>query len=404
MLPRQLWRGFLTIKSKKMKRLIFIFSVIGVINSYLAFSTLQKFSLIGFSDSKTVICFFVSLFLLQIIAILFGWAVLDFEPRTRLSKIIFFTSIRTSHTAFGIASCLLVYVAMADIIFIVCAFLSIFIQINLVVIVWCLLVFIAVTTLISSVIGLIDASFIAVKKVEVHLEKLPKSFDGFRIAQISDLHIGPLIKRRFVQKVVNITNSLEVDLVALTGDMIDGEPERLSYDTAPLAYLTSKHGSFFVTGNHEYYWNVHSWINEFKRLGFNVLANENRVINNGFDQIAIAGVNDFYSLYSNVNPMNPALAAKDLPQDMTKILLAHQPKTYDLAQKADFDLMLSGHTHGGQYFPFTFLIKFFQPYYRGLNRYKNLQIYVNRGTGFWGPPLRTGGFCEITLIILKSAN
>ena len=326
------------------------------------------------------------------------------QIKRKIVKKLFNFLIRISHLAFGIISCLLVYVAISDIIFVFAAILTLFISIDIKLLSQVLLGLIVVVTSFTFIIGTINSSRIAVKKVEIFLKKLPKSFDGFRIAQISDLHIGSIIKHAYVQKVVNITNNLQADLIALTGDFIDGEVDKLRFDAQPLSKLKSKYGSFFVTGNHEYYWGVNLWIAEFKRLGLDVLMNENRIIDNGADKIAIAGVTDYYTLHSNYKPSSPIQAALGLENNITKILLAHQPKSYEASEAAGFDLQLSGHTHAGQYFPFTFLIRFFQPFYKGLNRYKNMLIYVNKGTGYWGPPLRTGGSSEITMIILRAAS
>lgn len=235
-----------------------------------------------------------------------------------------------------------------------------------------------------------------VDRVEVKLANLPAEFEGFTIAQISDLHVGPTIKRTYAQKVVDITNDLNADMVALTGDFVDGRVSELRNDVAPLAGLKSKDGVFFVTGNHECYWDDDAWMAEFKRLGARVLANEHQFIKRGNAVIAIAGVND-----PAAGHMDVGAALRGLPDAMTIILLAHQPGTYAKAEAAGVDLQLSGHAHAGQYFPFTLAIRFFQKYYKGLNLHGRLWVYVNRGTGYWGPPLRVGAPPEITLMTLR---
>ena len=242
-----------------------------------------------------------------------------------------------------------------------------------------------------------------VRSVSIPLKGLPTSFDGFRIVQISDLHVGPLIDRDYVVNTVDIANRLKADLIALTGDFVDGSVEYLRSAVAPLALLKSVHGSYFITGNHEYYWGVDAWMGEFERLGATVLDNRHVVIDNGLDSFVLAGISDLSTLrMAGSNQSDPAAALAGSPKDKVKLLLAHHPGSYDMAESAGFDLQLSGHTHAGQFFPFSLLIPLFHRYYQGLNRHKNMWVYVNRGTGYWGPPIRTGVPSEITLITLRS--
>ncbi|MBC7751298.1 MAG: metallophosphoesterase [Candidatus Saccharibacteria bacterium] len=246
----------------------------------------------------------------------------------------------------------------------------------------------------------------SVRKVEIPLNNLPVEFEGFKIVQISDLHLGPTIGYDYTQNVVNIANHLKPDLVALTGDFVDGTVEDLIGDLAPITQLRATHGSFFVTGNHEYYWNASAWMEAFRTLGADVLANEHRLIKHNGAEIVLAGVTD-YSMTGkggSIHSSDPAKAIEGAPPSLVKILLAHQPASYQSAHEAGFDLQLSGHTHAGQYFPFNVFIRFFHRFYRGLNRYEKMWIYVNSGTGYWGPPLRTGVPSEITLITLRSVS
>lgn len=244
-----------------------------------------------------------------------------------------------------------------------------------------------------------------VKRVTIALRNLPTSFEGFKIVQISDLHTGPTIKRPYTENVVRIANSLKPDLVALTGDFVDGTIAELAEDVEPLKTLQSTHGSYYITGNHEYYWGAAAWMQHFKTLGINVLANEHMLIERGGERILLAGVNDYSTLKLGAgDACNPQKALEGAPEGLVKILLAHQPVTYEMSEPAGFDLQLSGHTHAGQYFPFSLLIPFFQKYYKGLNRHKNMQIYVNTATGYWGPPLRAGVPTEVTLITLERAK
>jgi len=243
-----------------------------------------------------------------------------------------------------------------------------------------------------------------VKEVKVPIKDLPEQFEGFRIAQVSDLHVGPTIGRRFAQTVVNRVNSLDADIVALTGDFTDGHVKDLKNDIAPIAELKSKYGVYYVTGNHEYYWDAVGWVEEFEKMGAKPLINKHEKINVDGAEIALGGVSDYSTRnYGALHASSPKKAFDGVPESMTKILLAHQPNSYAEAYKAGVNLQLSGHTHAGQYFPFSLLIPFFQKYYKGLNRHEDMWVYVNTGTGYWGPPMRAGVPSEITLLTLHKA-
>ncbi len=304
-----------------------------------------------------------------------------------------------SYLAFGIASILFVYALIADT---VSLFAGMFMdqttldRYGLIALV--------TATAATTLLGLWNVhTGPFVRKVDVPLENLPAGFDGFTIAQISDLHVGPTIGRDYTRKVVGIANNLKPDTIALTGDFIDGPVSDLAPEVAPLADLKAPHGTYFITGNHEYYWNAFAWEAEFKKLGATVLTNEHKVIRRNDDAIVVAGVTDIMTVHMDKSfASDPAKAIAGAPPDLVKILLAHQPASCEAAAKAGFDLQLSGHTHSGQYFPYTFLIRYFQRFYKGLNRYRNMWVYVNVGTGYWGPPLRTAP-SEITLLTLRKA-
>ncbi|MDE2422481.1 MAG: metallophosphoesterase [Gammaproteobacteria bacterium] len=261
-------------------------------------------------------------------------------------------------------------------------------------------------TVITTIFGIRQAhAGPAVRKVEIPLRDLPQSFDGFTIVQISDLHVGPTIGIEYTQNVVDIAKSLNADLIALTGDFVDGTVEDLIHDLAPIAELSAPHGVFFVTGNHEYYWNAPAWMAEFTQLGATVLVNEHQVIQRNQDSIIVAGVTDYSTRgRGGAHASDPKKALQGAPTGLTQILLAHQPASYEMAHEAGFHLQLSGHTHAGQYFPFSLMIRFFQKFYKGLNQHDGMWVYVNSGTGYWGPPLRTGVPSEITLITLRAEN
>jgi len=240
-----------------------------------------------------------------------------------------------------------------------------------------------------------------VKTVDIPLKDLPPALQGFRIAQISDMHIGPTIKRPAMKYVVARINQLQVDVVAITGDLVDGNVYELSRHVAPLAGLRSSHGTFFVTGNHEYYSGVHPWLKYLPSLGVRVLLNEHVIILHKHAPIVIAGVTDFSAAsYDTSHRTDVALAITGAPRAAVKVLLAHQPRSAAAAEQAGFDLQLSGHTHGGQFLPWNFFVRFQQPFTAGLHRVKDMLVYVSRGTGYWGPPKRFGSPSEITLLRL----
>lgn len=240
-----------------------------------------------------------------------------------------------------------------------------------------------------------------VKEVTIPLRYLPREFEGFRIVQITDLHVGSTIKKDFVRRVVEQVNKLSPDIVALTGDVADGSVSRLTQDVAPLAEIRSKYGKFFVTGNHEYYSGAEDWMEEMKRLGFTPLMNEHRIIKRGKDSILLAGVPDHNAgRFFKAHDPDPDMSLRGVSADLTKILLTHQPRTVPKAAQAGFELQISGHTHGGQYFPWSLLVSLGQPYIAGLHKHDNTWIYVSKGTGYWGPPSRLGVRSEISRIRL----
>ncbi len=244
---------------------------------------------------------------------------------------------------------------------------------------------------------------IKTEKVTVPLRNLSKEFEGFRIVQISDMHVGPTIKSGFVKEVVDKINALQPDMVVLTGDMVDGSVDYLTKDVAPLSGLNSRYGNFFVTGNHEYYSGVFPWLEKVKELGFDALLNEHRVITKGNSKLVLGGVTDIRAERSiRGHKSDPVGSLKGAPEADAKILLAHQPISVYQASKAGYDLQLSGHTHGGQYFPYSKLIGIAQPFVAGLYKHEKTWVYVNRGTGYWGPPIRLGSLAEITEITLTA--
>jgi predicted MPP superfamily phosphohydrolase len=242
-------------------------------------------------------------------------------------------------------------------------------------------------------------------EIRIPVVDLPRALHGFSIAQISDVHVGPTIKRAFVEGIVRRVNDLKADLIAVTGDLVDGSVPQLSSHTAPLAGLTARHGAYFVTGNHEYYSGERAWTEEIRRLGMRVLKNEHVVLKHDGASLVLAGVTDLSAHHFDpAQRSDPAAALLGAPINAgAKILLAHQPSSAMAAANAGFDVQLSGHTHGGQFWPWNLFVHFFEPFSGGLHRLKNLWIYVSRGTGYWGPPNRFGVPSEITRIRLVPA-
>jgi predicted MPP superfamily phosphohydrolase len=237
----------------------------------------------------------------------------------------------------------------------------------------------------------------SVKRVTVPLAKLPRAAHGYRIAVVSDIHLGPILGRGFAQKVVDTINSIQPDIVAVVGDLVDGSVKNLGPAAAPLSQL--KAPSYFVTGNHEYYSGAEQWVEEVRRLGLHPLENARTELP-WFD---LAGVNDIAGESEGQGPdFTKALGDRDTARAC--VLLAHQPVQIHDAVKHGVDLQLSGHTHGGQLWPGNFIAAAANPTVAGLERYGDTQLYVSRGAGAWGPPTRVGAPSDITVIELASTR
>ncbi|MZD07313.1 metallophosphoesterase [Streptomyces sp. SID5785] len=236
-----------------------------------------------------------------------------------------------------------------------------------------------------------------VKRVTVPLARLPRAAHGFRIAVVSDVHLGPVLGRGFAERVVDIVNGTQPDLIAVVGDLVDGSVEDLAPAVAPLARLRARHGTYFVTGNHEYFSGAEPWVEHVREIGLRPLANA-RVELGAFD---LAGVNDIAGENHGDGP-DYGRALGDRDRSRAAVLLAHQPVMIHEAVKHGVDLQLSGHTHGGQLWPGNFIADAANPTLAGLERYGDTQLYVSRGAGAWGPPVRVGAPSDITVVELAS--
>jgi len=238
-----------------------------------------------------------------------------------------------------------------------------------------------------------------VEEVEIRVPGLHPELHGFRIVQISDLHVGRSIRRGYVERTVERARSLAPDLVALTGDMVDGPVERLGPHVAPLAGLAEGGRAFFVLGNHDCYSGADAWIAHWRGMGVRVLLNEHVVLRRGAATLLVGGVVD-----PAYRARRPEISLEEAPRADFRLLLAHNPKLAPLGARAGFDLQLSGHTHAGQFFPWTLAVRLVHaPHVAGISREASMWVYVSAGTGSWGPPVRFGTSPEITLVRLVSA-
>ncbi|MFE3608068.1 metallophosphoesterase, partial [Streptomyces goshikiensis] len=236
-----------------------------------------------------------------------------------------------------------------------------------------------------------------VKRVTVPLAKLPRAAHGFRIAVVSDVHLGPILGRAHTARIVDTVNRTQPDLIAIVGDLVDGNVHDLGPAAEPLRGLRARHGSYFVTGNHEYFSGAQQWIDHVRELGLTPLENARRPL----PLFDLAGVNDVQGESEGHGPDFEA-ALGDRDRSRAAVLLAHQPIVIHDAVRHGVDLQLSGHTHGGQLWPGNYLAELANPTVAGLERYGDTQLYVSRGAGAWGPPVRVGAPSDITVVELAS--
>lgn len=239
-----------------------------------------------------------------------------------------------------------------------------------------------------------------VNKVQVKVKDFP--LEAFNLVQLTDVHVGRTIKRDFIEKLVEATNDLNPDIVVITGDLVDLPISHIEYDLYPLKYI--KAPTYFIVGNHEYFHGVREAVEYLKELGIIPLLNEHVVIGDGDKQFNLVGLTDVIGYRTDFLPPDPDAAYAGVDQNKACVVLAHQPRMIDVMDSYRCDLMLSGHTHGGQIFPFGLLVMTAQPYLAGLYQHaSNRQIFVSRGTGYWGPPLRFLAPSEISQIFIQPA-
>jgi len=255
------------------------------------------------------------------------------------------------------------------------------------------------------ILGYLSAHFgVKLRRVSVPIENLPPELSGLKIVQITDLHVGPTIRKRFVEKVVRLTEKAAPDLIVVTGDLADGKVGDLADQVAPLSGLRAPLGQYYVPGNHEYYWEGPRWIEKASELGLAPLLNEHAIVRKAGKAFAIAGVPDPTAEHFGHPGPDLERAFEGIPGDAyPKIFLCHQPKYAAAAEKQGATLQISGHTHGGQFFPWTLVASWVHRFNYGLHRLSSMWIYVSRGTGYWGPPVRVGSPAELTLLELVAA-
>jgi predicted MPP superfamily phosphohydrolase len=246
-----------------------------------------------------------------------------------------------------------------------------------------------------------------IKRVEVAVPRLGAGLDGLRVALITDTHYGPIDRARWSAGMVEAVNALDADVVCHTGDIADGTVEQRRAQAAPLGAARAKLARVYVTGNHEYFSGAAGWVEHMGQLGWEALHNRHVVVERGGDRLVVAGVDDRTAASSGVpgHHADHAVALAGADPQLPVLLLAHQPKQIDGAVAHGVDLQISGHTHGGQMWPFHYLVRLDQPTVRGLSRHgARTQLYTSRGAGFWGPPFRIFAASEITLLTLRAGG
>ncbi|MBQ1265289.1 MAG: metallophosphoesterase [Proteobacteria bacterium] len=244
-----------------------------------------------------------------------------------------------------------------------------------------------------------------IREVDIPFERWPEALDGLQIAHLSDIHVGNTITKKDIAAMVEETNALEPDIIVITGDIADGIPKFVAPLLEPMRQFRAKYGIYYVTGNHEHMWGGREWCEAVANLGITVLNNEHRIVTVGGTAFAVAGASDYNSTWRNKHwKSDPAAALADIPKEMFRLMLVHQPKSVDISFENGADLVLLGHTHGGQFWPACYIVDLYHKYARGLYRVGNKAAFVSCGTGYWGPPMRLGVPPEICLVRLRHAQ
>jgi uncharacterized protein len=263
---------------------------------------------------------------------------------------------------------------------------------------------VGVLTMLCVLVGVRTAFRPRVNRVQLELPRWPATLDGWRVVQISDVHIGPILGRRFAAWITDRVNALDPDLVVVTGDLVDGRAVRLRGEVAPFAELRARHGVYFVTGNHDHYSRADEWCAVAGELGMRVLRNRWERIDVRGAAVALSGVDDHRGDMFGGPREDLDAALEGIPDGMPVVLLAHDPTTFRAASRRNVDLQISGHTHGGQIWPFVYLVRLVVPFVAGLYRLGHARLWVSRGTGFWGPPMRLGAPAEITELTISGTR
>ncbi|BBA98515.1 putative metallophosphoesterase [Actinacidiphila reveromycinica] len=245
-----------------------------------------------------------------------------------------------------------------------------------------------------------------VKRLDVRLPRLGAGLDGTRVVVLADTHYGPIDRARWSARVTEAVNALDADVVVHAGDIADGTPVQRREQSAPLGTVRARLAKVYVTGNHEYFSEAQGWLDRMAELGWEPLHNRHVAVERGGDLLVLAGVDDVTAESSGLagHRANLEEALAGAGPDRPVLLVAHQPKYVEQAAAAGIDLQVSGHTHGGQIWPFNFLVRIDQPVVHGLSRHgERTQLYTSRGAGFWGPPFRVFAPSEITLLTLRPA-
>lgn len=357
-----------------------------------------------FADLSLAMVFFVNIFLLLMLAIILAQPLYFWADRRLEHKSWHDSFFKVAHLSMAYINFLVSFVILRDIAAFAGTYLTPSVDVNkgygpeaLGIILVLPLFLILLGTLVVKVGP-------QVKNIVLPFKNLPAGLAGLRILHITDLHISSSLPVSFVEKLVDRVNKLKPDVVVFTGDILDSQAIRHVHEFDLLKKIQSNFGSYYVPGNHEYYWEIAQGLAVFRAIGMKVLINEtaNLVINNSLLQIS--GVPDPAARMFKQEEPDFDKVAKSLNPEGFKILLSHQPSLANKAWDKGFSLQLSGHTHGGQFFPWNLLIGFFQKYPKGLYRIKDMQLYVNQGTGYWGPSLRLGTYCELTVITLASST